>query len=110
MSYLLSTFVPLSYVKGKKKQKRVEGTFDYYSFSSHASFTGPFVSAKLSLFAKLCQNSGLALLAKCSLIPNLFSAFASVSLLFSQKAEIKQNNNQKPVDLFLDANSAFFSP
>lgn len=88
----------------------LEGTFDYYNFSSHASFAGPFVSAKLSLFAKLCQDLGLALLAKCNLSPNLFSAFASISLFFSQKAKIKPKNNQKLVDLFLGLNSAFFSP
>lgn len=89
---------------------RLEGTFDYYNFSSQASFAGPFVSAKLSLFAKLCQDSRLALLAKCNLIPNLFSAFASISFLFSQKAKIKPKNDQKLLDLFLGANSNFFPP
>lgn len=89
---------------------RLEGTFDNYGFSSHASFAGPFVLAKLPLFATFCQDSRLALLAKGSLIPNLFSAFASISLLLSQKVKIRPKNNQKLVDLFLGASSAFFPP
>lgn len=60
------------------------------------------------LYLPNCQDSGLALLAKCSLIPNLFSAFASISSLFSPKAKINPKNNPKLADLLLCASRAFF--
>lgn len=69
---------------------RLESTFDHCNFSSYASFTGPFVSAKLSLFAKLCRESRLALLAKTPLVMKImtFSCKEAVSFILDVIQEV----------------------
>lgn len=61
-------------------------TFDRYSFSSHASFAGPFVSAKLSLFAELSQDSGVCPSGKLQFYPKFVCSFClGIFVVFPKK-------------------------